>query len=125
MTGTTREPRQYNAKLRVLMDLTLLRAGSMDRVDAVIPDPCDFPRLEVGHTVTRIRLDGMAELHSDMECDQCKRTLWTGNSVLGKSVHTRFGIFDNAFFSPTCISCFMEDRGGYYSTALAALVMKT
>lgn len=107
------------------MDLTLLRAGSTSGVDAAIPDSCDFPRLEAGHTVTRIRLDGMAELQSGMECDQCKRKLWIGNSVLGKSVQTRFGIFDTVFFSPTCILCFMEDRGGYYSTALAALVMKT
>jgi hypothetical protein len=124
MTGT-RGPRQYNARLRVLMDITLLRAGSAEDVTAAVPDVCDFPRMDPGHTVVSIGLRGAAELQSEAECDQCRRRLWVGNFVLGKTVTTRRGTLSCSFFSPTCISCFMEDRGGYYSTALAALVMGT
>jgi hypothetical protein len=48
-----------------------------------------------------------------------------GAMVLGKGVQTRKEGLLGSFFSPTCISCFISDRGGYYSAALAYLVMGT
>lgn len=114
-----------NEVLRVLAALTMLKAGTLEKVDVPVPANCSFPRLDPGHTVIDIRLDGMAEIQSEMACDQCGRTLARGDVVLGKGIGTRVSGFTTSFFSPTCLVCFGEDRGGYYLLSVAALVMKT
>ncbi len=120
MTTTERDE-----ALRVLAALTMLRAGTTGEVEVPVPANCGFPRLEPGHTVTAIRLNGMAEMQSEMLCDQCGKSLPEGEVVLGKGIGTSVPGFTTSFFSPTCLACFSADRGGYYSLAVAFMVMKT
>jgi len=107
------------------MDLTLLRASRAGEVPVPVPDGFVFGH-DPGWHVTGVSLGGMAELQNDSPCDACGRTLWRGDNVLGKGItqESAGGKIVGSFFSPTCISCFVEDRGGLYSAALAALVME-
>jgi hypothetical protein len=109
----------------MMMELNLLRASSTDEMLFPVPKNCGFPRLEKGYSVTRITLNGMAELQREMECDQCNRQLEISAMVFAKGVSIRRKQMLGSFFSPTCVECFAADRGGYYSAPLAFLVMKT
>ncbi len=118
MSGTDRDDHG-----EVLVALTLHRATHVGRIWARTPE--NIPGTNPGFKVTGVSLDGMARLHFPRKCDQCGISMPENTTVLGKIVTQTDYTMSGSFFSPTCLECFYEDRGGYYSTAVAALVMET
>jgi len=128
-TTTTRMSKKtYNERLRVLMEVTAARAGTAG-FSVVVPhaSPKEVWRLD-GKDIRDVKasLSGMAELQSDQECDECLELLPRGHTVAGKVIlWERDGGILQSRFHCTCIPCFVQDRGGYLSSAVVALVMET
>ncbi len=94
-----------------------------------VPAECSFSRLDSATAAVEIESLHASELQEGEPCDVCRRILDKGVLVLGKVVkYTYFGAsgvsYNGSCYSPTCVSCFMKDVGGFYSVAVAALVME-
>jgi hypothetical protein len=127
----------HDEALRVLADLTLIRASTGSKLEIRIgEDDPRWPRtwelFEDGERekekVVRkvVALSGLAEAQAGKtRCDECRGSFQVGDPVLGKVVSVVFGATVGGFFSPTCVPCFASGRGGYLELVLALLVMET
>lgn len=114
----------YNDRLKVLMDYTLLKASTV----GILPIRSEKKgawNVRDEETVEGVLLSGMAELQNYQACDECGAGLPAGHTVAGKVVFVGDSSVSRSFFWPTCIPCFVSDRGGYLSAAIVALVMRT
>ncbi len=117
----------YNDRVKVLMDYTLMRAGTVGRA-AILKQPKRKAwQMTPTTDIESVTLSGMAELQNDMECDECGALLIKGQTVAGKVILTCGFVsgIRGSFFWPTCVGCFAADKGGYLSAAIVALVMGT
>lgn len=125
MTGTTREE-----ALRVLREITILRASS-SRFSVFIRTPDSYrpPDDIVLFGLEEIFINGMAKPSTVLACmcDCCGMDLAGVEVVVGKTL-AYVNILDGSRqnrFAATCVECFALDLQGFYSAAVASLVMET
>ncbi len=115
----------YNERLKVLMDVTLLRASSLSKPTMLAREVKAAWGLEPDAFDVRVTLAGLAETQFETKCDECGSCLPKGQAVAGKGVAWATGTILRSMFSPTCIGCFVQDRGGYLSLGVVYLVMES
>ncbi len=120
--------------LKILLDLTMMRASSVSRGDRGVPAGYPSPN---GHPVVFVDVTGLAEpqrmdpRNLSGVCDGCSRGVSQDEAVVGKIVtwedRTK-GFIDGSMrgstFVPTCIECFAEDKYELCSNSLARLVIE-
>lgn len=123
---TTEQGRKtYGERLKVLMDVTLVRASSSSRPQMAAREVKGCWGLGRDAREVRVFLNGLAETQFDTKCDECGVGLPKGQTVAGKGIVWSDGSIISSCFAPTCISCFVQDRGGYLSLGIAYLVMES
>jgi hypothetical protein len=114
-----------NERLKVLMDVTLLRASSISKPTMPARGVKAAWGLEPDAFDVQVTLAGLAEAQFETECDECGSLLPKGQRVAGKVITWATGTVLCSAFSPTCIGCFVQDRGGYLSLGVVYLVTES